>query len=137
MYNITYDNIIEILNNNRNNIIPPEVILINNLYTSNYTHNHIIDVINNLLDLSEPTTLEDVVIAADSNVLDQLNKYTLDTNIDTKCAICIDNLNETQIICELPCKHLFHDDCIKEHLTHYSNKCPICREQVGVGVPLL
>ena len=135
MYNITYDYIIDILNNDRNTMTQPSLILINNL-TTNYTHNQIIDVINNLLD-TEPPELQDVIIATDKNVLEQLNKYTLDTNSDTKCVICIDNMNETQTVCELPCNHLFHDECIKEHLTHYSYKCPICREQVGASVPLL
>jgi len=137
MYNITYDNIIEILNNDRNNIIQPQLLLINNLYTTNYTHNQIINVINNLLDVTDPPNLQDVVIATDSAVLEQLNKYTLDTNSDTQCVICMDNMNETQTVCELPCEHLFHDECIKEHLMHYSYKCPICRNQVGASVPLL
>jgi hypothetical protein len=135
--NITYDNIIDILENNRNNIIQPQLEIINNIYTFNYAHTQIINVINNLLEITEPTEFHDVVIATDSNVLEQLNKYTLDTNLDTQCVICMDKLNETQVACELPCTHLFHDECIKEHLTYYSYKCPICREPVGTGVPLL
>jgi hypothetical protein len=135
--NITYNNIIDILENNRNNIIQPQIEIINNIYTLNYAHNQIVNVINSLLEITEPTDFQDVVIATDSNVLEQLTKYTLDTNCDSKCVICMDKLNETQVVCELPCKHLFHDECIKEHLTYYSYKCPICREQVGASIPLL
>jgi hypothetical protein len=135
--NITYDNIIDILDNNRNNIIQPQIEIINNIYTLNYAHNQIVNVINSLLEITEPIDFNDVVIATDSNTLEELNKYTLDTNLDTQCVICMEKLNETQVVCELPCKHLFHDECIKEHLTYYSYKCPICRDEVGPSVPLL
>ena len=147
--NITHENIIEILENDRN-ILPqyiqplPQIIhyqliepQLNDAYIINYTHTQIIDVINNLLHLAEPDNFQDVVVATDKTLLDQLNKYTLDSNLETKCVICMDNMNETQVVCELGCKHLFHDECIKEHLSHYSYKCPICRDEVGTGVPLL
>jgi len=142
--NITHENIIEILENDRNTQPLPQIIhyqliepQLNDAYTINYTHTQIIDVINNLLHLAEPDNFQDVVVATDKTLLEQLNKYTLDYNLETKCVICMDNMNETQVVCELGCKHLFHDECIKEHLSHYSYKCPICRDEVGTGVPLL
>jgi len=142
--NITHENIIEILENDRNTQPLPQIIhyqliepQLNDAYIINYTHTQIIDVINNLLHLAEPDNFQDVVVATDKTLLDQLNKYTLDSNLETKCVICMDNMNETQVVCELGCKHLFHDECIKEHLSHYSYKCPICRDEVGTGVPLL
>ena len=142
--NITHENIIEILENDRNTQPLPQIIhyqliepQLNDAYIINYTHTQIIDVINNLLHLAEPDNFQDVVVATDKTLLDQLNKYKLDSNLETKCVICMDNMNETQVVCELGCKHLFHDECIKEHLSHYSYKCPICRDEVGTGVPLL
>ena len=147
--NITHENIIEILENDRN-ILPqyiqplPQIIhyqliepQLNDAYTINYTHTQILDVINNLLHLTESDNFQDIVVATDKTVLEKLNKYTLDCNSETKCVICMDNMNKTQVVCELGCKHLFHDECIKEHLSHYSYKCPICRDEVGTGVPLL
>jgi hypothetical protein len=142
--NITHENIIEILENDRNTQPLPQIIhyqliepQLNDAYIINYTHTQIIDVINNLLHLAEPDNFQDVVVATDKTLLEQLNKYTLDSNLETKCVICMDNMNETQVVCELGCKHLFHDECIKEHLSHYSYNCPICRDEVGTGVPLL
>jgi hypothetical protein len=142
--NITHENIIEILENDRNTQPLPQIIhyqliepQLNDAYTINYTHTQIIDVINNLLHLAEPDNFQDVVVATDKTVLEQLKQYTLDSNLETKCVICMDNMNETQVVCELGCKHLFHNECIKEHLSHYSYKCPICRDEVGTGVPLL
>ncbi len=142
--NITHENIIEILENDRNTQPLPQIIhyqliepQLNDAYTINYTHTQIIDVINNLLHLAEPDNFQDVVVATDKTVLEQLKQYTLDSNLETKCVICMDNMNETQVVCELGCKHLFHNECIKEHLSHYSYKCPICRDEVGAGVPLL
>jgi len=49
---------------------------------------------------------------------------------DGECSICIDNFKEGQEVIKLPCNHIFHLNCIKSHLTSYSNKCPLCRGNV-------
>jgi len=54
---------------------------------------------------------------------------------DGKCVICLDEYNsgdkdEKKFIL-LPCKHIFHKDCILEYLKNYNYKCPICRKDCG------
>ncbi|KAF2273481.1 uncharacterized protein EI97DRAFT_436127 [Westerdykella ornata] len=47
------------------------------------------------------------------------------------CPICLDDFesNETQVR-ELPCRHIFHPDCIDPYLLNNSSLCPICKESV-------
>lgn len=47
------------------------------------------------------------------------------------CAICLDDFeaNETQVR-ELPCRHIFHPDCIDTFLLRNSSLCPLCKQSV-------
>jgi hypothetical protein len=47
------------------------------------------------------------------------------------CPICIDDFepNETQVR-ELPCRHIFHPDCIDAFLLNNSSLCPMCKQTV-------
>lgn len=47
------------------------------------------------------------------------------------CPICLDDFepNETQVR-ELPCRHIFHPDCIDQFLLRNSSLCPMCKQSV-------
>jgi hypothetical protein len=47
------------------------------------------------------------------------------------CPICLDDFepNESQVR-ELPCRHIFHVDCIDPFLLNNSSLCPICKQSV-------
>jgi hypothetical protein len=47
------------------------------------------------------------------------------------CAICLDDFehNESQVR-ELPCRHIFHPDCIDTFLLRNSSLCPMCKQSV-------
>jgi hypothetical protein len=47
------------------------------------------------------------------------------------CPICLDDFeaNETQVR-ELPCRHIFHPDCIDTFLLRNSSLCPMCKQSV-------
>ncbi|KAG6525415.1 hypothetical protein ZIOFF_015371 [Zingiber officinale] len=42
------------------------------------------------------------------------------------CSICLDDFNIMTRVLEMPCRHIFHNDCLREWLTR-SNTCPLCR----------
>ena len=46
--------------------------------------------------------------------------------IEEKCVICFENFKRVDIIKELPCKHIYHKDCILKWLND-SNLCPLCK----------
>lgn len=52
----------------------------------------------------------------------------------TVCCICIERFVKDQTLVELPCKHLFHDQCIKDWLEHH-HICPMCRADLKTQIP--
>ena len=107
-----------------------------------YNHNlspiNINNLIGNLLNLSNIGSLQfnnhttqDVISTLDESDNDKLNIYTLTENKEDNCSVCMSELNIDEHVCELPCKHTFHNDCIQPWLQQYNYKCPICREEVG------
>lgn len=42
------------------------------------------------------------------------------------CAVCKDDFEMSQETIELPCKHVFHDECILPWIKQ-SGTCPVCR----------
>jgi hypothetical protein len=52
----------------------------------------------------------------------------LQTNEST-CPICINNFTNKSIVRQLPCRHIFCDECILKWFDH-SNQCPKCRGNI-------
>jgi hypothetical protein len=47
------------------------------------------------------------------------------------CAICLDDFTESECqVRELPCRHLFHNNCIDLFLLDTSSMCPLCKQSV-------
>ena len=77
---------------------------------------------------------------ASEQELNSLNKFeitqehsqkTHDGNIEPlKCPICCENLEVKTKAVEMPCKHLYHEDCL---LTWHKQQktCPVCRVQLN------
>ena len=51
-----------------------------------------------------------------------------EVNSSEDCSICLKVPKEKDIINKLPCKHIFHKECIVEWLSKI-NTCPLCRSQ--------
>lgn len=56
---------------------------------------------------------------------------TLPTLSQPTCPICLDDFesNQTQVR-ELPCRHIYHPECIDPFLLRNSSLCPLCKESV-------
>lgn len=73
------------------------------------------------------------------NTLNQINRETFkkEENVregeEEKCPICLTDLQTGEEIKRLPCKHIFHPNCIDPWLSQNS-KCPICKKDVGQGL---
>ena len=46
---------------------------------------------------------------------------------DDKCSICLEKLNKSKFVYQLPCKHQFHFKCFREW-ENRSPTCPVCRQ---------
>lgn len=66
----------------------------------------------------------------------KIDDSMLDDEGKAKCSICMADVREpndegiiNEYVCELPCKHWFHEDCVKEWLKSHDS-CPICRKPI-------
>ena len=78
------------------------------------------------LELLTIEPMEDVIENINNNILPKENNFV--TN-DYKCSICLDSLEENNIITLLNCNHQFHESCLKQW-TINNNTCPLCRTVV-------
>ncbi|KAK6185917.1 hypothetical protein SNE40_008051 [Patella caerulea] len=46
---------------------------------------------------------------------------------NTQCVICLDDYMHGIILCGLPCRHSFHEQCILSWLNRDNHFCPVCR----------
>ncbi|KAH7065444.1 hypothetical protein B0J12DRAFT_693781 [Macrophomina phaseolina] len=71
----------------------------------------------------DPKTEERVIAATAS---DGTTGYSQPT-----CAICLDDfIDKETTVRELPCKHIYHPDCIDNFLRDNSSLCPLCKKTV-------
>ena len=73
----------------------------------------------------------DVTATLGTEELLKLNKYTSTKKHDHQCTVCISDMEVGEELCELPCSHTFHNECIEPWLKTYNYKCPVCRTEVG------
>ena len=112
---------INLIPNNNNNII--------------ISDNDIINILNSIIS-NPPQPLEDVVNILDEKEHEKITKYKLEQKNDMDCTICMGSLDEGEDVAILPCKHLFHDECIDTYLKKYNYICPVCRCEVGKSTQL-
>jgi hypothetical protein len=132
--NINNDNNNDNINNDINNINNSDSD--DNIEDNNENPFTILNLVFNLLNHNNNNnnnnnTFEDVVVTTKEEDINKLKKIVLETNLDINCSICLDNLNDGDIIIELSCLHKFHSICIETYLSRYNHKCPICRTEIG------
>ncbi|CAO3656735.1 unnamed protein product [Mucor hiemalis] len=87
---------------------------------------------NIITQLMEQTSGASAPPPAPEQVIESLPKRSLtdeEKNTETDCAVCKDQFEPQEIVIELPCEHIFHDDCIKPWLK-LNGTCPVCRHSV-------
>jgi hypothetical protein len=120
--------IIETPLNQFNNLID----IIDN-YIRNTEHLFINEVIPTLDNFNNIILNEDVKIILNDDEFNNLEKIQYDTksNKCVECLICLDNFEENETLIKIKCNHIFHCNCIKNWLCEESNKCPVCRIEIG------
>ena len=65
-----------------------------------------------------------------SVALDDPSEPLLDHNSHTACSICLENYEVGEMVRVLPCRHVFHTDCIVPWLTTRASCCPLCKADI-------
>ena len=73
-------------------------------------------------------TLEKIIV--DETFLNRIRE----SGIENSCSVCKDELEISQSAICLPCKHVFHDECIHPWLKE-RNSCPTCRYELPTDDP--
>jgi hypothetical protein len=64
--------------------------------------------------------------AVDTNILNTLPTIPVDeTHLNDQCIICMESYSLGQQMKLLPCKHMFHSNCIETYLKEFSTQCPL------------
>lgn len=114
----------------------PENNTINNPPTQNISNflsqaTNLINVLNSISNNIAPQNMEDVAVTLDKNDLEKIETKVLSEKLETTCSVCMCDMDKDEEVSILPCKHVFHTDCINEWLVKYNYKCPICRKECG------
>ncbi|OAQ33341.1 hypothetical protein K457DRAFT_152907 [Linnemannia elongata AG-77] len=68
-------------------------------------------------------------VGATDEIINAIPHHTLtdeELEAKTECSVCKDEFAKEDNLLQLPCKHIFHEDCIKPWLK-VSGTCPTCR----------
>jgi hypothetical protein len=127
-YFLEHNEHIDIINEVLESIIVFRIISNNGNDNTNILLNLLNNIINNVND-------EDVIVSLTEEELNKIpsKQYSEISNECINCPICQDNIEQENIVRELKCKHFFHINCIDKYLLDYSYKCPICRNDCGIG----
>ena len=123
--------------NRRNNSTLPNRNLSSNSYLNQYMN--FLNIVRNSINL--PGNLQsDISVVLDEDVLDtfELKKFSEIDNKDCcSCTVCLLNFEDDDIVRKIKCNHIFHKKCIDEWLLNHSNKCPVCRSEMGSSHPVI
>ncbi|KAI8379417.1 uncharacterized protein BYT42DRAFT_326113 [Radiomyces spectabilis] len=87
---------------------------------------------NIITQLMEQTAGRSAPPPASDEVIESLKKRSLteeEIGRQADCAVCKDEFAKVEQVIELPCQHIFHEDCIKPWLK-MNGTCPVCRHAV-------
>ncbi|KFH71922.1 hypothetical protein MVEG_02216 [Podila verticillata NRRL 6337] len=91
-----------------------------------YGQNGIDDIISQMMELQNR---QHGPVGATEDIINSIPKHALtDAELEDKldCSVCKDDFTKEDNLLQLPCKHIFHEDCIKPWLK-VSGTCPTCR----------
>ena len=99
------------------------------VFTGNGLDNIITMLMNQLDNAGPPPAPKDQIDALPTIVIVQ---EQVDKNV--QCHVCMEDFILDEKVRSLPCKHIYHGDCIIPWLELHGT-CPICRKTIDIAVP--
>lgn len=65
---------------------------------------------------------------------DFVNEHNNERFKGQECAVCKDSFEISNKVAQMPCSHVFHDDCLTPWLDMH-NSCPVCRHELKTDDP--
>ena len=91
-----------------------------------------LDIMEMSLNTPQPSQRGSGLVAA-ARIRSDVYKNINTKNKDEACVICREDFQTGCIVRQLPCKHIFHDNCVLEWFIK-DNTCPTCRAMIdGAG----
>ena len=81
-----------------------------------------------MISSNDSDLLEKLLIKLQKNN-QQISAQLIFSNFEKECPICRDDYVENTIVAKLPCRHVYHYDCLHRWLTK-SHTCPLCRNEL-------
>ena len=60
------------------------------------------------------------------NKIKKITLHNEEEFINDECSICLDKFKKNNIVNRLPCRHIFHQNCLRDWLKD-NDTCPLCR----------
>ena len=84
------------------------------------------------MDIAIQRSMDDYKLLRKPDVSIRLDaRQCCESDTCTICTICISDYSKGDMVHELPCKHVFHAQCIEEWIK-YKPECPLCKNAVPV-----
>ncbi|CAD7950618.1 unnamed protein product [Amoebophrya sp. A120] len=78
-----------------------------------------------------PLPVDVLKLLVQGRVVDLWTPRTQVAELEGKpCAVCCDEFTGTDVVINLPCQHVFHQECVLEWFTRGNRECPLCRRDV-------
>jgi hypothetical protein len=55
---------------------------------------------------------------------------TKTTTTEARCSVCQDEYRPGDALLRLPCGHMDHEPCLRQYLSRYGKRCPVCKADV-------
>jgi E3 ubiquitin-protein ligase RNF115/126 len=97
----------------------------NSFQMGDYVFGNMEDVLNNLMNQSQPKGPP----PASKTAIESLEKVEIsEVQVKAKetCPVCTDAFELKEKVLQMPCKHIYHKDCLIPWLERH-NTCPVCR----------
>jgi len=126
-------NIVNMFTNNLNNLPILMYPTPYNMYFNNLIYNNFVVISDNQSSIIRHQNGKETLSKSTLDIISPTVIYEdLGSDVKSKfstCSICLDDFKEENIVRQIKCSHLFHQNCIDPWLINESYKCPVCRAE--------